>query len=96
MPAYQGPEDLGAVISWDTRTADFQPESLNKLGLAFGMWPHQLYWLLHDRYCMPLSLQLGGCISTARCTVCIFSGQVSAPRQSLTSRASLDCRSTLA
>lgn len=46
-----GPEDARCIISFDTRTAAFKPESINNLGLGLGLWPHHLYWLLHDRYC---------------------------------------------
>jgi len=46
-----GPEDTRCLISYDTRTAAFQPEILNNLGGGFGLWAHHLYWLLHEEYC---------------------------------------------
>ena len=46
-----GPEDTNCVISYDTRTHAFKPESINHMFLSVGLWPHHLHWLLHDRYC---------------------------------------------
>ena len=46
-----GPEDLGCIISYDTRTPKFAPEQVHNLGLGLAMWPHHMHWLLHDRYC---------------------------------------------
>lgn len=45
------PEDTNCIISYDTRTTDWKPESLNKIGFGLGVWPHHMYWLLFDRYC---------------------------------------------
>jgi hypothetical protein len=48
-----GPLDTQCVIAYDTRTAEFKPETLNHIipALGFGLWAHHLHWLLHDRYC---------------------------------------------
>jgi len=46
-----GPDDTGCVISYCTRIrGSFVVESLQALGGGYGIWPHMLYWLLHDRY----------------------------------------------
>lgn len=51
--ACAGPTDTRCLISYDTRTPEFKPESLNHIApaLGIGLWGHHLHWLLHDRYC---------------------------------------------
>lgn len=49
-----GPDDVGCIIAYDTRTTAFKAESINHIGprvLGLGIWPHHMHWLLHDRYC---------------------------------------------
>eukprot|EP00756_Hemistasia_phaeocysticola_P050871 Hpha_TRINITY_DN26055_c0_g1::TRINITY_DN26055_c0_g1_i1::g.115225::m.115225 len=49
--ACAGPKDTGCIIAYDTRTPEFKPASLNKIMGSWGIWPHHMYWLIHDRYC---------------------------------------------
>jgi len=49
--ACSGPTDVNCLIAYDTRTAAFQPASINHLAPGIGLWPHHLHWLLHGRYC---------------------------------------------
>lgn len=46
-----GPLDSNCLISWDTRTPKFVPESLQSLPMGYGAWLHHFYWLVHDKYC---------------------------------------------
>lgn len=40
------------VISFDTRTADlFVPQKIHSLAFGYGLWPHHIHYLLHERYC---------------------------------------------
>lgn len=43
--------DTQCIIPYDTRTASFKPESMNHIIGSIGVWPHHIYWLLHDKYC---------------------------------------------
>ena len=49
--ACTGPLDTKCIVSYDTRTESFKPESMNKMFGSIGVWPHHLHWLLHDKYC---------------------------------------------
>jgi len=49
--ACRSPTDTNCIIAFDTRTPEFKPESLNKIVGKIGLWAHNLYWLLHGRYC---------------------------------------------
>ena len=56
LKACSGPTDTKCIIAYDTRTPSFKPESMNNIIslpylVAFGLWGHHLYWLLHDKYC---------------------------------------------
>ena len=51
LHACRGPTDMQCIISYDTRTAAFKPESMNHMFGSIGVWPHHLHWLLHDKYC---------------------------------------------
>lgn len=46
-----GPTDLKCIISYDTRTAVFEPKSAQNLPFGLGLWPHHLMYHLHDEYC---------------------------------------------
>jgi len=47
----RGPEDVACVIAYDTRIADlFDPPKIHNLACGYGLWPHHIHWLLHDKY----------------------------------------------
>jgi len=46
-----GPEDVCCVISYDTRIGElFEPPKIHSLACGYGLWPHHIHWLLHERY----------------------------------------------
>ena len=44
LHACKGPRDIGCIIAFDTRTAAFEPKSLQEIVFGYGLWPNYFYW----------------------------------------------------